>query len=108
MNRFWAECDLSVVCSKRESFGLAATEAMVCIPLVCSNTSISGNSQKTENILIYETGNSELGSVYFEYINQFGTKELEDKTKRAVTYVRENFSIENAAKNLMAVYEEVI
>lgn len=111
MNRFWAECDLSVVCSKRESFGLAATEAMVCgVPLVCSNTSISGElTENGKNILIYETGNSEeLAACILEYINQFGTKELEDKTKRAATYVRENFSIENAAKNLMAVYEEVI
>lgn len=111
MNRFWAECDLSVVCSKRESFGLAATEAMVCgVPLVCSSTSISGElTENGKNVLIYDTGNSEeLAECILEYINQFGTKELEDKTKRAAAYVRENFSIENAAKNLMTVYEEVI
>ena len=70
MNRFWAECDLSVVCSKRESFGLAATEAMVCgVPLVCSNTSISGElTENGKNILIYETGNSEeLAACILEY-----------------------------------------
>ena len=60
MNMFWAECDLSVVCSKRESFGLAATEAMACgVPLICSNTSISGElTENGKNVFVYQLGKS--------------------------------------------------
>lgn len=110
MNEFWSNCDLSVVCSKRESFGLAATEAMACgIPLICSNTSISGElTEDGSNVLVYNIGDSdELAKCIRECIRKLGTSELEEKTNRAAEFVRKNFSIEKTAEKLMAVYEEV-
>lgn len=111
MNEFWAECDISVVCSKRESFGLAATEAMACgVPLICSDTSISGElTENGKNVLVYRTGDSEeLAGCIQKYIDQFGTRELEDKTERAAAYVRKHFSVEISAKKLGLIYKEVV
>lgn len=111
MDAFWSSCDLSVVCSKRESFGLAATEAMACgVPLICSNTSISGElTENGNNVLVYKTGDSdELAECILECIKTLGTSELEAKTKRAAKFVRENFSTKKTAEELMSVYQEVV
>ena len=110
MNMFWAECDLSVVCSKRESFGLAATEAMACgVPLICSNTSISGElTENGKNVFVYQLGKSEeLAECILKCIEQFGTDKLDAKIKRAAAFVRNNFSIEESARKLEAVYVEL-
>lgn len=110
MNAFWAGCDISVVCSKRESFGLAATEAMACgVPLICSNTSISGElTENGKNIFTYETGNSDqLAEQMLRCIALLGTEELKEKTERAEAFVRASFSIEKSAENLETIYEEV-
>lgn len=110
MNMFWAECDLSVVCSKRESFGLAATEAMACgVPLICSNTSISGElTENGKNVFVYQLGKSEeLAECILKCIEQLGTDKLDAKIKRAVAFVRNNFSIEESARKLEAVYVEL-
>ena len=110
MNMFWAECDLSVVCSKRESFGLAATEAMACgVPLICSNTSISGElTENGKNVFVYQLGKSEeLAECILKCIEQLGTDKLDAKIKRAAAFVRNNFSIEESAKKLEAVYVEL-
>lgn len=110
MNMFWSECDLSVVCSKRESFGLAATEAMACgVPLICSNTSISGElTENGKNVFVYQLGNSEeLAECILKCIEQLGTDKLDAKIKRAAAFVRNNFSIEESAKKLEAVYVEL-
>lgn len=111
MNTFWTECDISVVCSKRESFGLAATEAMACgVPLVCSTTSISGElTEDGQNVFVYKTGDSdELAERIMECISLFGSKELKMKIKKAEQFVRESFSIEKSAEKLKAIYDEVI
>ena len=110
MNMFWAECDLSVVCSKRESFGLAATEAMACgVPLICSNTSISGElTENGKNVFVYQLGKSEeLAECILKCIEQLGTDKLDAKIKRAAAFVRNNFSIEESARKLEAVYVEL-
>lgn len=110
MNMFWSECDLSVVCSKRESFGLAATEAMACgVPLICSNTSISGElTENGKNLFVYQLGKSEeLAECILKCIEQLGTDKLDAKIKRAAAFVRNNFSIEESAKKLEAVYVEL-
>lgn len=110
MNMFWSECDLSVVCSKRESFGLAATEAMACgVPLICSNTSISGElTENGKNVFVYQLGKSEeLAECILKCIEQLGTDKLDAKIKRAAAFVRNNFSIEESAKKLEAVYVEL-
>lgn len=110
MNMFWAECDLSVVCSKRESFGLAATEAMACgVPLICSNTSISGElTANGKNVFVYQLGKSEeLAECILKCIEQLGTDKLDAKIKRAAAFVRNNFSIEESARKLEAVYVEL-
>lgn len=110
MNMFWSECDLSVVCSKRESFGLAATEAMACgVPLICSNTSISGElTENGKNVFVYQLGKSEeLAECILKCIEQLGTDKLDAKIKRAAAFVRNNFSIEESAKELEAVYVEL-
>lgn len=110
MNMFWAECDLSVVCSKRESFGLAATEAMACgVPLICSNTSISGElTENGKNVFVYQLGKSEeLAECILMCIEQLGTDKLDAKIKRAAAFVRNNFSIEESARKLEAVYVEL-
>ena len=110
MNMFWAECDLSVVCSKRESFGLAATEAMACgVPLICSNTSISGElTENGKNVFVYQLGKSEeLAECILKCIEQLGTDKLDAKIKRAAAFVRKNFSIEESARKLEAVYVEL-
>lgn len=110
MNMFWGECDLSVVCSKRESFGLAATEAMACgVPLICSNTSISGElTENGKNVFVYQLGKSEeLAECILKCIEQLGTDKLDAKIKRAAAFVRNNFSIEESARKLEAVYVEL-
>lgn len=110
MNMFWAECDLSVVCSKRESFGLAATEAMACgVPLICSNTSISGElTENGKNVFVFQLGKSEeLAECILKCIEQLGTDKLDAKIKRAAAFVRNNFSIEESARKLEAVYVEL-
>lgn len=110
MNMFWAECDLSVVCSKRESFGLAATEAMACgVPLICSNTSISGElTENGKNVFVYQLGKSEeLAECILKCIEQLGTDKLDAKIKRAAAFVRNNFSIEESARKIEAVYVEL-
>lgn len=110
MNMFWAECDLSVVCSKRESFGLAATEAMACgVPLICSNTSISGElTENGKNVFVYQLGKSEeLAECILKCIEQLGTDKLDAKIKRAAAFVRNNFSKEESARKLEAVYVEL-
>lgn len=110
MNMFWSECDLSVVCSKRESFGLAATEAMACgVPLICSNTSISGElTENGKNVFVYQLGKSEeLAECILKCIEQLGTDKLDAKIKRAAAFVRNNFSIEESAKKIEAVYVEL-
>lgn len=110
MNMFWAECDLSVVCSKRESFGLAATEAMACgVPLICSNTSISGElTENGKNVFVYQLWKSEeLAECILKCIEQLGTDKLDAKIKRAAAFVRNNFSIEESARKLEAVYVEL-
>ena len=110
MNMFWAECDLSVVCSKRESFGLAATEAMACgVPLICSNISISGElTENGKNVFVYQLGKSEeLAECILKCIEQLGTDKLDAKIKRAAAFVRNNFSIEESARKLEAVYVEL-
>ena len=110
MNMFWAECDLSVVCSKRESFGLAATEAMACgVPLICSNTSISGElTENGKNVFVYQLGKSEeLAECILKCIEQLGTDKMDAKIKRAAAFVRNNFSIEESARKLEAVYVEL-
>ena len=110
MNMFWAECDLSVVCSKRESFGLAATEAMACgVPLIFSNTSISGElTENGKNVFVYQLGKSEeLAECILKCIEQLGTDKLDAKIKRAAAFVRNNFSIEESARKLEAVYVEL-
>lgn len=110
MNMFWAECDLSVVCSKRESFGLAATEAMACgVPLICSNTSISGElTENGKNVFVYQLGKSEeLAECILKCIEQLGTDKLDAKIKRAAAFVKNNFSIEESARKLEAVYVEL-
>ena len=110
MNMFWSECDLSVVCSKRESFGLAATEAMACgVPLICSNTSISGElTENGKNVFVYQLGKSEeLAECILKCIEQLGTDKLDAKIKRAAAFVRNNFSIEESARKLEAVYVEL-
>ena len=110
MNMFWAECDLSVVCSKRESFGLAATEAMACgVPLICSNTSISGElTENGKNVFVYQLGKSEeLAECILKCIEQLGTDKLDAKIKRAAAFVRNNFSIEESARKLETVYVEL-
>lgn len=110
MNMFWSECDLSVVCSKRESFGLAATEVMACgVPLICSNTSISGElTENGKNVFVYQLGKSEeLAECILKCIEQLGTDKLDAKIKRAAAFVRNNFSIEESAKKLEAVYVEL-
>lgn len=110
MNMFWSECDLSVVCSKRESFGLAATEAMACgVPLICSNTSISGElTENGKNVFVYQLGKSEeLAECILKCIEQLGTDKLDAKIKRAAAFVRNDFSIEESAKKLEAVYVEL-
>lgn len=110
MNMFWAECDLSVVCSKRESFGLAATEAMACgVPLICSNTSISGElTENGKNVFVYQLGKSEeLAECILKCIEQLGTDKLDAKIKRVAAFVRNNFSIEESARKLEAVYVEL-
>ena len=110
MNMFWAECDLSVVGSKIESFGLAATEAMACgVPLICSNTSISGElTENGKNVFVYQLGKSEeLAECILKCIEQLGTDKLDAKIKRAAAFVRNNFSIEESARKLEAVYVEL-
>ena len=110
MNMFWAECDFSVVGSKRESFGLAATEAMACgVPLICSNTSISGElTENGKNVFVYQLGKSEeLAECILKCIEQLGTDKLDAKIKRAAAFVRNNFSIEESARKLEAVYVEL-
>lgn len=110
MNMFWSECDLSVVCSKRESFGLAATEAMACgVPLICSNTSISGElTENGKNVFVYQLGKSEeLAECILKCIEQLGTDKLDARIKRTAVFVRNNFSIEESAKRLEAVYVEL-
>lgn len=110
MNIFWSECDLSVVCSKRESFGLAATEAMACgVPLICSNTSISGElTENGKNVFVYQLGKSEeLAECILKCIEQLGTDKLDARIKRTAMFVRNNFSIEESAKRLEAVYVEL-
>lgn len=111
MNAFWADCDLSVVCSKRESFGLAATEAMACrVPLICSNTSISGElTEDGKNIFIYQTGNSaELADCIMTCISQFGTEKLNKQVQKAESFVRSTFAIEKAAEKIFLVYEKTL
>lgn len=111
MNEFWTDCDMSVVCSKRESFGLAATEAMACgVPLVCSTTSISGElTEDGQNVFVYKTGDSdELAECIMQCISQLGSEELKMKINNAEQFVRESFSIEKSAEKLKAIYEEVI
>lgn len=111
MNEFWSTCDLSVVCSKRESFGLAATEAMACgVPLICSNTSISGElTENGNNVLVYKIGDvNELTECILECIRTLGTSGLDAKTKRAAKFVRENFSTEKTAEALMSIYMDLV
>jgi hypothetical protein len=110
MNIFWKSCDISVVCSIRESFGLAATESMACgVPLICSSTSISGElTENGNNVFVYKTGDSDqLADCLKKCISLMGTSELKCKTRHAETYVRNSFSIEKTAEALIKIYEEI-
>lgn len=110
MNKFWKGCHISLVCSKRESFGLAATEAMACgVCTVCSDSSISGElTDNGKNVFTYKTGNYEQLAEVLEYvINSINNEEVMEKSYMADKYVRENFTIEKSAQKLLKLYREV-
>ena len=108
MNEFWNRCDISVVCSIRESFGLAAVEALACgVPLICSDTSITDEiTNFGKNAYIYETGNiKELEEKLIRCIRALGTDEQKSMSDKAEQYVKERFSIENSAFDVLELYK---
>lgn len=110
MNSFWKDCHVSLICSKRESFGLSATEAMACgVSTICSSTSISGElTDNGKNVFVYETGNYEQLAELLEFIIDLkNNKLLDEKNNRAEKFVREKFSIDKTAKEICALYREV-
>ena len=110
MNQFWRESDISLICSKRESFGLSAVEAMACgVPLICSNTSVSGElTNDGKYVLTYRTGDyKQLANQIKLCICQLGWDILKQRTEHAESFVRRKFSIEKSAEGLCKIYQEV-
>lgn len=109
MSAFWQSCDLAIICSKRESFGLAAVEAMACgIPLICSDTSISGElTDNGRNVWYYSTDHEEeLAEQIKDCIQKLGTNEMGVRVDKAEKFVRDKFPIELSAEGLYHVYRE--
>lgn len=110
MNEFWNNCHIALVCSKYESFGLSALEAMACgTPLICSTTSISMElTDNGKNVNYYDTGNAEqLAERIENLILKFQNNSDMLIEQSAMVYVK-RFSLRRSADELYEIIYGVI
>lgn len=107
MDKVWADTDIAVVCSRFESFGLSAVEAMArAVPLVCAKSTGSYEiTNKGEYCNIYEVSHSqELADKLQEIITQYNRYSLH--AAEVAEYIRRQYCVEAACAGLVSVFLE--
>jgi len=102
-------CDLFVMASEFESFGLTYAEAMACeLPVI--GTTAGGIPEVIENgktgVLVEPDNHVELAKAINNIINNYGKMGKMGKTGRK--FVVDNLSADKICKKLMGIYESVI
>jgi glycosyltransferase involved in cell wall biosynthesis len=109
MHHVYNGCDLFVMASEFESFGLAYAEAMACeLPVV--GTSVGGIPEVIDNgksgILVEPGNHVELAKAINKIIKNYGNMGKMGQTGRA--FVVDNLNADKICKKLMGIYESVI
>lgn len=98
-------CDVAILSSHWEGFGLVSVEAMASgTPMVASNVSGLNNVVK-DGGLLFETGNTEeLKNIILELINN---QELHNKVSKAGIEKSKNYSIDKTIEKMQLLYNQV-
>lgn len=98
-------CDVAILSSHWEGFGLVSVEAMASgTPMVASNVSGLNNVVK-DGGLLFETGNiEELKNIILELINN---QELHNKVSKAGIEKSKNYSIDKTIEKMQLLYNQV-
>jgi glycosyltransferase involved in cell wall biosynthesis len=107
--KIYNSCDLFLMPSKAEAFGMMAIEAMCCGKTVVAydNTSLSEVLNSPDSGITVEYGNKEALLNKVEYLIQ-NPGELERLGNNANKFAKKNYCFENHQNNIMNIYKSMI
>jgi glycosyltransferase involved in cell wall biosynthesis len=107
--KIYNSCDLFLMPSKAEAFGMMAIEAMCCGKTVVAydNTSLSEVLNSPVSGITVQYGNKEALLNKVEYLIQ-NTGELERLGNNAHKFAKKNYCFENHQNNIMNIYKSMI
>lgn len=98
-------CDVAILSSHWEGFGLAAVEGMASgTPMIASNVNGLNNVVKDGGMLFETRNTEELKNIILELTNK---PELHSKVSKAGIEKSENYSINKTVEELLALYNQI-